>query len=242
MMQSPDQLSLNIKLDDSASLDKFISCESNKNAIDLLKGTLEKDSVSNLFYIWGEEGVGKSYIMQALNKELTHLNNQTFHLSLNDERINSPDIFKNLGSLDAILIEKIELLKKTENWEAQLFLLINEALSSETKIYISSNVVSKDLDIDLKDLKSRLSYFTAIHIPEITQEEKIQALYQSSERRGIKLDKKTIDFILNHTSRSLSDLLRLLDEIDLFSLKKKKKVTPNLIRELLKSKSDNLRR
>lgn len=49
-MQSPDQLSLNIKLDDSASLDKFISCESNKNAIDLLKGTLEKKSVSNLFY------------------------------------------------------------------------------------------------------------------------------------------------------------------------------------------------
>ena len=111
-MQSPDQLSLNIKLDDSASLDKFINCESNKNAIDLLKGTLEKDSVSNLFYIWGEEGVGKSYIMQALNKELTHLNNQTFHLSLNDERINSPDILKNLSSLDAILIEKIELLKK----------------------------------------------------------------------------------------------------------------------------------
>lgn len=242
MINSPDQLNLNIKLDDSVSLEKFIHCESNKEALNFLKKSLEKDSVSNLFYIWGEEGVGKSYIMQALNKELTHLNNQTFHLSLNDERINSPDIFKNLGSLDAILIEKIELLKKTENWEAQLFLLINEALSSDTKIYISSNVVSKDLDIDLKDLKSRLSYFTAIQIPEITEEEKIEALYQSSERRGIKLDEKTIDFILNYTSRSLSDLLRLLDEIDIFSLKKKKKVTPNLIRELLKSKSDNLRR
>ena len=81
-----------------------------------------------------------------------------------------------------------------------------------------------------------------IEIPEISQEEKIEALTQSSERRGIFLDTKTIQFIINNTSRSLSDLLRLIDEIDSFSLKKKKKVTPSLIRELLKVRPDNLHR
>ena len=132
----------------------------------------------------------------------------------------------------------MDKLEKTNDWETQLFNLVNEALNSETKIYLSSNIVSKDLEIELKDLKSRLSYFTAIEIPEITQDEKIDALRQSSARRGIELDEKTIDFILNHTSRSLSDLLRLINEIDLYSLKKKRKVTPYLIRELLKVKSD----
>ena len=238
MINSPDQLNLNIKLDDSVSLEKFIHCESNKEALNFLKKSLEKDSVSNLFYIWGEEGVGKSYIMQALNKELISLNKKTLHLSLDDTRITSPEILKNLDSLEAILIEKLDKLEKTNDWETQLFNLVNEALNSETKIYLSSNIVSKDLEIELKDLKSRLSYFTAIEIPEITQDEKIDALRQSSVRRGIELDEKTIDFILNHTSRSLSDLLRLINEIDLYSLKKKRKVTPYLIRELLKVKSD----
>ena len=238
MINSPDQLNLNIKLDDSVSLEKFIHCESNKEALNFLKKSLEKDSVSNLFYIWGEEGVGKSYIMQALNKELISLNKKTLHLSLDDTRITSPEILKNLDSLEAILIEKLDKLEKTNDWETQLFNLVNEALNSETKIYLSSNIVSKDLEIELKDLKSRLSYFTAIEIPEITQDEKIDALRQSSARRGIELDEKTIDFILNHTSRSLSDLLRLINEIDLYSLKKKRKVTPYLIRELLKVKSD----
>ena len=242
MINSPDQLNLNIKLDDSVSLDKFINCESNKEALSFLKKSLEKESVSNLFFIWGEEGVGKSYIMQALNKELINLNKQTLHLSLGDSRITSPEILKNLDSLDAILIEKLDKLERTNDWEMQLFNLINEALNSQRKIYLSSNIVSKDLAIELKDLKSRLSYFTAIEIPEITQDEKIDAIYQSSERKGIELDKKTVDFILNHTSRSLSDLLRFINEIDLYSLKKKKKVTPYLIRELLKVKSDKNRR
>ena len=52
MNEAPDQLSLNIKLDDSVSLEKFIYCETNKTAIDLIKGTLAQDNISNLFYLF----------------------------------------------------------------------------------------------------------------------------------------------------------------------------------------------
>ena len=34
MNQPPDQLNLNIKLDDSVSLDKFIKCDSNRNSLE----------------------------------------------------------------------------------------------------------------------------------------------------------------------------------------------------------------
>ena len=121
-----------------------------------------------------------------------------------------------------------------------IFDLINDALSDNTKIYLSSNLVSKDLKIRLKDLKSRLSYFTAIEIPEITDEEKIEALHQSSERKGISLDNKTIEYIVSHTSRSLSDLLNLINDLDIYSLKKKRRVTQSLVRELLQTRSDSL--
>ena len=109
--------------------------------------------------------------------------------------------------------------------------------SGNTKIYISSQVVSKDLRISLKDLMSRLSYCTAIEVPEISQEEKIEALKQSSNRKGINLDTKTIQYIINNTSRSLSDLLQLINDIDSFSLKKKKKVSVSLVKEFLNTKN-----
>ena len=240
MNQLPDQLSLNIKLDDSVSLDKFIKCKSNSNSLEFLRSTILDTSVSNLFFIWGLEGVGKSYIMQALNKEFINLNKKTLHLSLDDSRITSHEIFQNLGSLDVLLIEKIDRLPQDLDWELQIFALINDDLSGNTKIYLSSNLVSKDLKIGLKDLKSRLSYFTAIEIPEITDEEKIEALHQSSERKGISLDNKTIEYIVSHTSRSLSDLLKLINDLDIYSLKKKRRVTQSLVRELLQTRSDSL--
>ncbi len=239
MSESPDQLSLNIKLDDSVSLDKFIECESNIDCLNFLRNTLKEDSISNLFYIWGREGVGKSYIMQALNREFINLDKRTFHLSLNDKRVSSHEILQNLEFLDVILIENIDSLPKDEEWETQIFSLINNALTRKIKIYLSSCKVSKELQISLKDLQSRLSYFTAIEIPEISNEEKLDALSQSSARKGIDLDTKTKEFIINNTSRGLSDLLQLLNDLDVYSLKKKKKVTPSLIRQLLKVRSDN---
>ena len=127
-------------------------------------------------------------------------------------------------------------MKTSEDWEKAVFNLINDCIISGTKIYLSSNVVSKDLPIKLKDLASRLSSFTAIEIPEITEEEKIQALLQSSKRKGFLLDSKTIKYIISYTSRSLSDLLKLLNELDSFSLKKKKKISHSLVREMLNTK------
>ena len=240
MSESPDQLSLNIKLDDSVSLDKFIECDSNIDCLNFLRNTLKEDSISNLFYIWGREGVGKSYIMQALNREFINLDKRTFHLSLNDKRVSSHEILQNLESLDVILIENIDSLPDDEEWETQIFSLINNALTSKTKIYLSSCKVSKELQISLKDLQSRLSYFTAIEIPEISNEEKLDALSQSSARKGIDLDTRTKEFIINNTSRGLSDLLQFLNDLDVYSLKKKKKVTPSLVRQLLKVRSDSL--
>ena len=42
-----------------------------------------------------------------------------------------------------------------------------------------------------------------------------------------------ISYILNHTSRGLSDLLQLISDLDNFSLEKKRKITIPLIKEMI---------
>jgi len=236
MNKLPEQLHLNVQLDDSINLDNFISCDSTKDFLNIISNTTEDNSISNFYLIWGNEGRGKSYVMRALHRKYLEDGKQSFHFSFKDKKVTSSEILTNLDSLEAVFIEDLHSMEISRDWEKAMFNLINECYLSGTKVYLSSNIVPKDLKISLKDLSSRLSSFTAIEVPEITEEEKIQALLQSSERKGFLLDDKTINYIISYTSRSLSDLLRLLNELDSFSLQKKKKISPSLVREMVSSK------
>ncbi len=236
MNKLPEQLHLNVQLDDSINLDNFISCDSTKDFLNIISNTTEDNSISNFYLIWGNEGRGKSYIMQSLHRKYLEEGKQSFLFSFKDKKVTSSEILTNFDSLEAVFIEDLHSMEISGDWEKAMFNLINECYISGTKVYLSSNIVPKDLNISLKDLSSRLSSFTAIEVPEITEEEKKQALLQSSERKGFLLDDKTIKYIISYTSRSLSDLLRLLNELDSFSLQKKKKISPSLVREMVSSK------
>ena len=72
------------------------------------------------------------------------------------------------------------------------------------------------------------------------EKEKISALEQSAKRKGLIFEEKVLTYILNHTSRSLTDLLKLMFELDTFSLEKKRKISISLVKELLSDKADNL--
>ena len=236
MNKPPEQLHLNVKLDDSISLDKFIECDSTQDFLKILRNSTKDKSISNFYLIWGDEGRGKSYIMQGLHRKYIEDSKTTFQFSFKDKRVNSPEILMNLGALEALFIEDFGSMEDSEDWERAMFNLINECYMSGTRIYLSSTTVTKDLRISLTDLASRLSSFTAIEIPEITEEEKIEALIQSSKRKGFVLDEKTVKYIVSYTSRNLSDLLKLLNELDSFSLQKKRKISPSLVREMVSAK------
>ena len=75
--------------------------------------------------------------------------------------------------------------------------------------------------------------------PEITEKEKIEALQQSAKRKGLMFDDRVLVYILTHTSRSLTDLLKLMFDLDTFSLERKRKITIPLVRELLASRSNS---
>jgi len=238
-MNDPKQLFLDIKLDESISLDNFINCDSTNTLLRILRAISTQGTVSNFHFLWGNKGSGKSYLMHALNKECLLNNLSTVFVSFSDERINSPEILDGLSEMNVLFLENIQDMKQTAEWERAVFNLINECIANQNQIVISSEKLAKNLNIQLKDLESRILAFTGVEVPEIFEEEKIEALIQSAKRKGITLEDKTIKYILTYTSRNLSDLLRLLSELDEFSLEKKKKLSPSLVRQLLSQKSSN---
>ena len=235
-MPEPRQLHLNIKLDDSINLSKFIECDSTELLLRNLKNFLSEKPITNTIYLWGRKGVGKNYLLQSINQEYLRKNKNTAFLSFSSLDDSSSEILNGLSSLKAIFLEDIHFFPKIKDWEISLFNLINSCLEKETRIVISSEKVARDLRIELPDLKSRISGFSAIEVPEIKEQEKILALKQAASRKGMILEEKAIKYILDHTFRSLSNLLNLIAELDAYSLEKKRKLTISLIRELLTSK------
>ena len=238
-MSSPKQLHLDIKLDDSIHLSKFIFCDSTKFLITSLEDFINDNPLSHFIYLWGNEGVGKNYLLRAVNQGHLEREKNTAFLTFSYSKKISPDMFMGLEKLHAVFLENVHLLPQSYEWEEAFFNLVEGCMKENCKLFLTADRVAKLLKINLPDLKSRLLAFTALEVPEIKEEEKASALKEAALRRGIDLGSKEVRYILTHTSRSLSDLLRLLSDLDSFSLEKQRKLTIVLIKELLATRDNS---
>ena len=239
-MSQPKQLHLDIKLDESITLDNFISCSSTELVLKATNHFVSNHSSFKTLYLWGKDGVGKNYLLHATNKKCKENNLSSTFLSFSRNTFEDKAVLEGLEELDVIFIEGLERYPNDKDWEIALFNLVNAGMSKGVRMLFSSNQVAKDLSMQLSDLKSRLIAFPAFELPEITEKEKIEALDQSAQRKGLIFEEKVLTYILNHTSRSLEDLLKLMSDLDTFSLEKKRKVSISLVKDLLSDKEDNL--
>ena len=238
-MTHPKQLHLNVKLDLSVTLENFISCPSTKLVLKASNNFICNKLEFRTLYLWGRDGVGKNYLMNAVNQKCMEEKLSSAFLSFSNTYRQGPSIFEELEKLDVIFLEGLEKYPVGEEWEVALFNLINSSLSKGTRMFFTSNLVAKNLSIKLDDLRSRIVAFPAFELPEITEEEKLTALEESAKRKGLVFEDRVLVYILNHTSRSLADLLKLMFDLDTYSLEKKRKISIPLVKELLTKRANS---
>lgn len=238
-MNHPKQLNLDVKLDGAIKLENFIICPSTEIILRASKEFISGSNTTRTFFLWGREGTGKNYLLHSINREFLEKKLHSAFISFSHGPLDSPSVFDGLEKLDVIFIESMEQFPSVTEWELALFNLINACLLSESRILISSKVTAKELEIKLPDLKSRLLAFPAFELPEITEEEKFMAMKEAADRKGLMFEDNVLSYILTHTSRKLSDLLSLLNELDNFSLEKQRKVSISLVKDLISNKQDN---
>tara|TARA_Y100000590_G_scaffold231148_1_gene260486 strand:- start:397 stop:1104 length:708 start_codon:yes stop_codon:yes gene_type:complete len=235
-MNNPKQLNLNVKLDEAIKLENFIICPSTEVILKACREFISRSNNSNTFLLWGNEGTGKNYLLHSINREFINKNLHSTFISFDNSLLDNPSVLEGLEELDVIFIESMEQFPNSKEWEIALFNLINACLLKDCKIFISSKVTAKHLEINLVDLKSRLLSFPAFELPEINEDEKLKAMEEAASRKGLKLEDNVLSYILTHTSRNLSDLMSLMNELDTFSLEKKRKVSIALVREMISNK------
>jgi len=164
------QLTLDLGLQDSFTFDNFINSE-NQLLLELLKK--QPLDAEKQVYIWGARNAGKTHLLQALCQYFSQQNLHAGFMPLQQLIEYSPEVFKGLEILDVCCIDDVQLLQGRPDWQEALFNLINRSRQTAGRLVFGASQVPDKLNIELKDLLSRLQWGPVFRLVELKDAEKL---------------------------------------------------------------------
>ncbi|MFT6092939.1 MAG: DnaA family protein [Pseudohongiellaceae bacterium] len=231
-MLTPGQLTLAVELNDEARFENYFSGVGNQQIINRLS-SLASAKGDNFVYLWGAAFAGKSHLLQAVCHHAELENNAALYVSLKDASALAPEIFEGCDLLSVVCIDDLHCIVGQPAWEQALFILFNQLKESGTALIISAGVSAKGLDLNLRDLQSRLQSMLVFNLINLDDTDKKRALQHRAKQRGFELSDAVADYIIVRAGRGFDDLMRVLDKLDTTSLVQQRKLTVPLVKSAL---------
>ena len=172
--------------------------------------------------VFGVSGSGKTHLSKILEKKIKNV-------SFIDAKDVNDITLANLENINCLIIDNFE-----NNVEQKLFYsLLNQSKQLDNYILINSRHSLKQLNLNLKDLKSRLNSFLYIGIDLPTDDLLKVIISKSFSDKQIIFDPKLSDFIVKNIERSYDNLFKFLKDVDELSLSSGKAININLIKKVL---------
>ena len=232
-MNKPKQLIFPFQINQKASFDSFFCSPDNQNLMTRLTDIVISRDANELI-IHGEDGSGKSFLMQAICNELSSAEKQFAFIPMKKAFNMGVEIFQNLGSLDAVCIDDVQLIFKTQDWETALFNLINECQQSNCSLMLSlGGTQPLGESVVLPDLLSRIKRMEFVALNAVKDESFNQAIDFVAQQLDIRIEKAELEFLLKHQIRKFSLLVENIIALDKQAASLKRKITIPLIKETL---------
>lgn len=226
---APQQLPLGVSLRDDARFENY-QTGSNGLVCEMLSRAAVGEGEPFL-YIWGAKGSGCSHLLQASCHAAEPRKHTAVYLPLEELLSLSPVMLEGMEHLDLVCIDNIEAVARQPEWEEALFHLYNRIRQQQNTLIVAANAAPRQLDIQLPDLVSRLSWGAVFNVAVLSDEDKVQAIQLRAKTRGIELAEDVARYLVHHASRSMNDLCLMLDRLDKASLMAQRKVTIPFIKQ-----------
>ena len=151
-------------LNKNQTFENFSVNDRNAWAFAALKKVIKDKNYFNPVYIFGDEKVGKSHLLNATNNALLSEQNQVILLSAESLTYHLVENLTN-SEFDYILIDDLNLMSKDDILEEQIAMLIEE---NKKQLVISSTVDPKSLEVCSK-LQDRLQWGLTMSMVSVTQ-------------------------------------------------------------------------
>ncbi|HZW25242.1 MAG TPA: DnaA regulatory inactivator Hda [Gallionella sp.] len=209
------QLVLDISPGNTPTLETFVA-GSNLELLSALRHALAGGSERSI-YLWGDEGCGKSHLLQACA-------NAAQSVRAVYARGSVP------GIADVVAVDDVQRLDNAA--QIELFDLYNRMRDSGGLLLVGGN--ASPLHLNLRDdLRTRLGWGLVYQVHGLSEEEKAQALRQHAQSRGFALPPEVVQYLLRHGRRDLPSLMATLDALDEHSLRLHRAPSVPLLKEVM---------
>jgi DnaA-homolog protein len=166
-------------------------------------------------FLWGPGGSGKTHLLRAFSEAAA------------------------AAGREAVVVDDVSRLGEAE--QITLFDACNRLRASKGALAASAGAPPAQLALR-PDLRSRLASGIVLQVHPLSDHDKTSALAEHAARRGMRLERGLIAYLLAHFDRDMGAQTALLDALDRYSLQHKRSVTLPLLKDALRSLTEEARR
>jgi chromosomal replication initiator protein len=202
--------SFKTKLNKNYNFNEFVIGTNNRFAHSASLAVAESPGTTyNPLFIYGESGMGKTHLMQAVGnfvmdeldgKKVFYITTEEFTNEMIDSiRNNTMPNFRNkFRNFDVLLIDDIHFLSKKEGTQEEFFHTFNALYEKKKQIVLTSDRPPKDIPDLEKRLVTRFEWGLLADLKSPDFETRVAILKKKAEFEEIKLKDEVIAFIAEH--------------------------------------------
>ncbi|MBN1517921.1 chromosomal replication initiator protein DnaA [Candidatus Sumerlaeota bacterium] len=241
----PNLRYLGNKLKEQYVFDTFVVGDNNRFAYAAARAVADPESKAyNPLFIYGDSGLGKTHLMQAIGHEfksnhpalkILYVTSEQFMASFIDSLtckrlFDFRDLFR---TVDLLLIDDIQFLAGKEQTQIEFFHTFNDLHNAGKKIVISSDRPPKELAALEERLRSRFEWGLQVDIQAPNLETRIAILQKKAFLENVDLPDDVALFIAERIQKNIRELEGALHRLKVYSRLQEKKINLDLTREIM---------
>ena len=235
MSESVQQLALELLHRPSLGKEDFLISPCNQEAVQIIDSWPDWSFFAVCIY--GSEGCGKTHLANVFSNRVSLLTHYPYKIpNIKAEQLKVEQIYDLFQQNPCLIVED---LNQNIDQEA-MFHLYNLYRNEGGNILFTSQVAPARLNFALKDLQSRLNIIPSIEIQAPDDELLSSLLIKLFMDRQINVSPEIISYLLCNMQRSFSYARKIVAEIDLISLARKRAVSIPIVKEAIANLEENL--
>ena len=199
----------------------------------------------NPLYIYGNSGLGKTHVVQAIGHEVRerHPELSVLYVSMNKFQAQFQTAYKNgeipdfihfYQTIDVLIIDDIQELTGKTGTQNAFFNIFNHLQLSGKQIVLTSDKAP----VELKDIEQRLltrfkwGFATQVNLPDY--QTKVKIIRSKAERQNAIIPNDVIDYLANNISANVREIEGALSSLIANASFLNRKINISLAKEILK--------